>query len=174
MKSVCLLLFALVFLSCEDKNEVVLPEIDGQFISFKIDGQAQRLASISSEYNYNNFFYVADDGIRNVLEFSRSSSDQETIVALEARDLPVIAREKGFDYDGDGFAPARMTVKNASMAGSLYCPHPTVSAEIVYDVLLRYDRWEDGIIRGSFKGDPTADNVVAVTEGRFELSILRR
>jgi len=173
MRNIVLLLFFVLSLTaCESTNIVILPEIAGQFISFKVDGQEQRLSSIREDGVDQSFFIFNNSGTVNSMVLYRYSSDGSIALRLIADNLPVVHKPTGPVFDGDGFAPARMVVRSTSMSGSLYCPHEEVEDAVVYDVLLRFDSWdEDGRLQGTFKAAPDADNPVRISDGRFDLDV---
>lgn len=167
-----LLLFVFALSACESTDTIILPEIADQYISFKIDGQEQRLSSIGEDGRDRSFFIFAGNSDANSMALYRYSSDGRTALRLIADNLPVVEKPSGRVFDGDGFAPATMVVTSTSMSGSFYCPHEEVGDAVVYDILLRFDSWsEDGRMRGSFKANPDADNIVSITDGRFDLDI---
>ncbi len=175
MRNIVLLLFFVLSLTaCESSNIVILPEIAGQFISFKIDGQEQRLSSLRVDGVNQSVLVFSSNGVSNSLSLYRYSSDGNTALRLKATDLPVIQKPTGPVFDGDGFTPATMLVSSSSMSGSFYCPHLEVGEAVSYGVLLRFDSLdENGRMRGTFKEDPNADNIVHISDGRFDLDVLQ-
>lgn len=72
------------------------------------------------------------------------------------------------------FVPATITVLNSEMEGSIYCPHTVAGTgeSIQYTGLIRVESMSaEGVMKGSFKTDPTDNNPVTITDGSFELVV---
>ena len=172
-----LLLFSLVLAltTCKREATFELPEISDQFISLTIDGQEQVLRSITEFAIDATSFYLEEGSGVNNLSLRRNSKDNAFRFELTAQNLPIRQKETGFAYVGDVFTPAIISIIGSEMSGSIYCPHETDGIAVEYEALVRFDDWEEnGRMRGTFKTDPSAENPVEITNGRFELDVRRR
>jgi hypothetical protein len=161
--------------TCKREATYELPEISDQFIALTLDGQEQILRSITNYAFDATSFYIDEAAGSNSLSLFRNSRDNAFRLELTAQDLPIRGKESGFVYDGEEFTPAIIGVIGSEMSGSIYCPHEIDGIVIEYQLLIRFDDWdESGRMRGAFKTDPSAENQVEITNGRFELDVRRR
>lgn len=174
-RTLLLLSLVLAMTTCKREATYELPEIPDQFIALTIDGQEQVLRSIT-EFGLDGTSFFIDEGSgENNLSLFRNSKDNAFRFELTAPNLPIRQKETGFDYEGDAFTPATINVIGSEMSGSIYCPHDTDGIAVQYEALVRFDDWDgNGRMRGTFKTAPSAENLVEITNGRFELDVRRR
>ncbi len=165
-------LTCLVFSSCTQEATFTVPSIADQFISFNIDGQAITLNSVSAQAYEPNQLQFSNG--RSYLSLSRNSSDLSTTFTITAVDLPLEMKSEGVVILREVFVPAVIEVSSLEMSGSIYCPHPiNGTPSVAYDALIKLERVAgENRFQGSFMTDPAAtDNIVTITEGKFDLVV---
>jgi len=158
------------FSACEDDTSFTLPVSEAYKISFTIDGTAQTLNGVDT--HNSNVLSAGHSFGSGLLNLYGVSADRSVRLSISARSLPVVVLEDGsVELSGNGFAPATIKVSGTEMEGSVYCPHLINVEDVEYKAFVKWDSYENGVMKGRFMGDPDKDNPVELTGGSFELVV---
>jgi len=167
-----LLLLTLVLAGCE--SEVYIyesPALVSQYISYTIDGQDQLLNAVSNS-RQSAVFSTSDNS--GDLYVQRLSTDNRFEVIIEAFGLPIQEKATGTEYDAEGSWPATVSVRSASMGGTVYCPHDAEITSVVFPVRLKFSSLDlTGRMRGTFEAEEINEGNVTLTNGVFDIVVTK-